>query len=71
MYSLGEEDKDTPIFLFLAYSAYKILVEDNHSNYNENMMNFYLDKINEKDNENFDKNSINSYISNTLNINKG
>ena len=71
LYSFKEEEKNAPIFLFLAYSAYKILVEESHSNYNENMVNFYLKKINELDDNNFDKNAISSYISNTLNINKG
>lgn len=71
LYSIDEEEKNTPIFLFLAYSAYKILVEDSNSNYNENMVNFYLNKINELNDKDFDKNSISSYISNTLNINKG
>lgn len=71
LFSFNKEEQENPIILFLAYSAYKILVEDAPSNYNENMAEFYLRKINEIDDNNFDKNSISSYISNTLNINKG
>ena len=71
LFSFTQEEQKTPIILFLAYSAYKILVEDSPSNYNENMADLYLKKINEIDDNNFDKNAISSYISNTLNINKG
>lgn len=65
-------DKESGIFYFLSYSAYKMLVENSNSNYNENMLSFYEQKLNEKKNEkNEEITKISSFISNTLNINKG
>ena len=71
IHSFNETEKNTPLILYLSYLAYKILVEQAPSNYNENMLNFYLNKLNEIDVEDFDKKGINAYISKTLNINKG
>lgn len=69
--SENEEDKNNYDFAYLAYCAYKILVEESPSNYNESMVNFYLNKIEELKDTDFDKNQISSYISKALNINKG
>ena len=69
--SQNDADKNNYAFAYLAYCAYKILVEESPSNYNESMVNFYLDKINELKDTNFDKNQISPYISKALNINKG
>ena len=69
--SQNDEDKNNYAFAYLAYCAYKILVEESPSNYNESMVNFYLEKINELKDKDFDKNQISPYISKALNINKG
>lgn len=72
IYSLDEKTKETDIFLYLSFLAYKILVEESPSNYNESMLNLYLDKMKEKKIENsFNQNDISVYIGQTLNINKG
>ncbi len=71
IYSLDETERNKPFILYLSYLAYKILVEQTPSNYNENMLNFYMNKLNEINPEIFDKKGINAYISKTLNINKG
>ena len=68
---LPEEVKQKEIYNYLCYFAYKILVEDNPSNYNKNMLNEYEEKIKDIETETFSTNGINSYIINTLNINKG
>ena len=68
---LPEEIKQKEIYNYLCYFAYKILVEDNPSNYNNNMLNEYEEKIKDIKTETFSTNGINSYIMNTLNINKG
>lgn len=71
LFSFEEEEKNSYVFAYLAYCAYKILVEEGPSNYNENMVKFYDDRIHELKDTNFDRNPISSYISKTLNINKG
>lgn len=71
LYSLEEEDKNSEMCIYLSYLAYKILVEESPSNYNENMLNFYLNKMNEINFDSFDKNEISAYLGKTLNINKG
>lgn len=73
LYSIDEEQQNFGYFAYLAYSAYKILVETYPTNYNENMCNSYFNKYNELKNEPFDKSGINLYIYNALNnnINKG
>ncbi|MBQ9244850.1 tetratricopeptide repeat protein [bacterium] len=60
--SLSENEKQSEIFTFLSYIAYKILVEDNPSNYNENMLNEYLNKIN-----NMNIETVNEYLLNAIN----
>ena len=67
----NEEDKNKGIYTYLSYFSYKILVEDNPSNYNKNMLNEYAEKMNNIKIETNNTNGINSYIMNTLNINKG
>lgn len=68
---LEEENKDSAIVIYLLYLAYKTLVEVSPSNYNENMLNSYLEKVNALDGSSFDKNEISEYIRKALNINKG
>lgn len=71
LYSMSEDDKSSEICIYLYSLAYKILVEENPSNYNESMLNFYLDKMNNINFDSFKKNEINAYLGKTLNINKG
>lgn len=71
LYSLSEEDKNSEMFIYLSYLAYKILVEESPSNYNENMLNFYLNKMSDGKFDSFNKNEISAYLGKTLNINKG
>ena len=71
IYSFNEEDKNLPFCLYLTYLAYKILVEESPSNYNENMMNSCLDKLNKINNPDLAPNEISRYICAALNINKG
>lgn len=71
LYSMTEEDKNSEICIYLYSLAYKILVEENPSNYNESMLNFYLDKMNNINFDSFKRNEINAYLGKTLNINKG
>ena len=68
---MEEEEKTSRIVVYLSYLAYKILVEENPTNYNENMLNLYLEKVNTTNNNTFDKNEISEYIEKALNINKG
>ncbi len=70
IYLLSDEDKNSAICIYLSHLAYKTLVEVSPSNYNENMLNFYLEKMNNSDWD-FDKNEISAYLGKTLNINKG
>lgn len=60
--SIPDEDKQTEIFTYLSYLAYKILVEDNPSNYNENMLNEYLNKI-----SNTDVEAVHTYLLDAIN----
>ncbi|MCD7740533.1 MAG: tetratricopeptide repeat protein [Candidatus Gastranaerophilales bacterium] len=74
LFSLADEDKNSDLCICLFYEAYKILVEETPSNYNENMLNFYLNKINKINETNPDilnQSGISKYISKILNINKG
>lgn len=66
--SFTESEKENVMYSYLSYLAYKILVEENPSNYNENMFNNYLNKVNEMK---IETNEINSYIIKAININKG
>lgn len=69
--TLTEEEKNEPIYTYLSYLSYKILVDISPSNYNENMLNTYSEKINQfqEIGNNFEE--IGIYIKDTLNINKG
>ncbi len=69
--TFSDEQKQQGIYTYLSYLAYKILVEDNPSNYNKNMLNEYLSKLNEMNTEEFNTSNINSYLMNEININKG
>ena len=69
--SLPEEEQTTILFIYLNYLAYKILVEESPSNYNENMLNFYITKLDELKSSNQSEKTVSAYISHTLNINKG
>lgn len=69
--SLDEKEQNSAIVVCLSYLAYKTLVEVNPTNYNENMLNTYFEKVNALDVDSFDKNGISEYIRKTLNINKG
>ena len=60
--SLKDEDKQTEIYNYLCYLAYKILVEVNPSNYNENMLKEYMNKLDNTKLEN-----IHSYMINEIN----
>ena len=66
--SFNDSEREREIHTYLSYLAYKVLVEDNPSNYNENMFNHYLNKVNEMK---IETNEINSYIIKAININKG
>ena len=68
---MSEDDKSSEICIYLYSLAYKILVEENPSNYNKNMLDFYLDKMNNINLDSLKKNEINAYLGKTLNINKG
>ena len=68
---MEETTNNSAIVVYLLYLAYKTLVEDNPTNYNENMLNSYLEKVNAIDHNSFDKNEISEYIRKALNINKG
>lgn len=68
---MEEGDQNSPVVVYLSYLAYKILVEENPTNYNENMLNLYLEKVNTINVDTFDKNGISEYIGKALNINKG
>ena len=70
LYSIKEEEKNTPVYYYLCYCAYKILVDDNPSDYNKKMLELYL-KNYEEINQDKNINPINTYISETLSINKG
>lgn len=69
--SFNEEEQNTYILAYLTYCAYKTLVEDTPSSYNESMVNLYQEKIDVLKDKDFDKNPISSYINKALNINKG
>lgn len=71
LYSLNEEEKDSDFFIYLNYLAYKILVEEAPSNYNENMLNLYMKKLEEINPQTFLGNEVITYLNKTLNINKG
>ncbi len=66
-----EEDKKTGIYTYLSYLAYKILVEDSPSHYNESMLNEYISKLKDMNIDVNNTSSLNSYIMNAININKG
>jgi tetratricopeptide (TPR) repeat protein len=66
--SFSDSEKEQGMHTYLSYLAYKVLVEDNPSNYNENMFNHYLNKVNEMK---IETNELNSYIIKAININKG
>ena len=71
IYSLTEQDKNSEICIYLYFLSYKLLVEETPSNYNKNMLDFYLDKMNNINLDSLKKNEINAYLGKTLNINKG
>ena len=71
LYSLKEEEKITGLFTYLNYLAYKILVEDNPSNYNKSMLDFYINELDHQSKDVFSENELINYINKTLNINKG
>ena len=71
LYSLKEEEKITGLFTYLNYLAYKILVEDNPSNYNKSMLDFYINELDNLSKDVFTENELMNYINKTLNINKG
>ncbi len=68
LYSLTEEEKDSNISIYLSYQAYKKLVEDNPSHYNESMLNLYGSKLNDIKTESTPLNELTKYINKTLNI---
>ena len=69
--TLDKEIQEKEYILFLTYKAYKILVENEPSNYNEEKLSEYQSKINNLNDTEFSISQINAYLSNTLNINKG
>ena len=69
--SLSKEIQEKDFILFLTYKAYKILVENEPSNYNEDKLKMYQEKINDLNDTDFSISQINAYLSDTLNINKG
>ena len=71
IFALNEELQNKDFMLFLTYKAYKILVENEPSNYNEEKLKEYQEKINNINDTEFSISQINAYLSNTLNINKG
>ena len=71
LYSLPEEEKNSYIFIYLSYLAYKVLVEDNPSNYNENMLNQFNEKLQEINSLNLNNEELSDVIGKTLDINKG
>ncbi len=71
LYSFDEKDKESEIFIYLSYLAYKILVDMSPSNYNENMLKIYSEKLSQINREDFERNEIGAYIKETININKG
>ena len=60
--SIDEESKNSPMYIFLSFLAYKILVEENTSHYNESMLNLYSEKMKNVNLESIDKSEIISYI---------
>ena len=60
--SLEPEFKNSDMFIFLSYLAYKILVEENPSHYNEIMLNLYSEKTDNIDYEELNKNGLISYV---------
>ncbi len=71
IHSLSENEKDSMLFIYLNFQAYKKLVEDNPSNYNEGMLKIYADKLNEINSDYSLDNDVVEYIHKSLNINKG
>ena len=69
--SIPENEKSSYVFIYLSYLAYKVLVEDSPSNYNENMLNQYSEKIEEMNSLSINSEGLSDYIGKTLNINKG
>ncbi len=70
LYSIKEDDKNKSIHTYLSYCAYKILVDENPSDYNKRMLDSYLKKL-EEINQDKNINPVQTYISETLKINKG
>ena len=71
IHSIPENKQNSQLFIYLNYLAYKILVEDSPSNYNENMLNSYAEKLSEENFDYSEDNEMAAYIHKTLNINKG
>lgn len=69
--SLPQEHQSSVLFVYLNYLAYKILVEESPSNYNENMLNLYMNKLDELKSDNHSEKTVSAYVNHTLNINKG
>ena len=69
LYSINDEQQNFAYFAYLAHCAYKTLVEDSPTNYNENMRNKYWEKYNELKDSNIDKTGVSLYIYNALNNN--
>ncbi len=60
--SQDEQAKNQPISVYLFYLAYKLLVEENYSNYNESMLKFYSEKLDKLGTDETCKNNIDLYI---------
>ncbi len=69
--SIPEEEKSSVLFVYLNYLAYRTLVEEEPSNYNESMLNLYAAKLDELKSNNQSENKVSAYVNHTLNINKG
>ena len=69
--SLPVEEQSSILFIYLNYLAYKKLVEESPSNYNESMLNLYIDKLDKLKSNHHSEKEVSAYINHTLNINKG
>ncbi len=71
LYSMPDEEKSSGLFAFLNYLAYKILVQESPSNYNENMLDLYIKRLEDLNFDNYSNIEIMNYLNKMLNINKG
>lgn len=60
--SVNENTKNTEMYIYLSYLAYKTLVEENTSDYNVDMLNLYSEKMNGINSETMNKTGLISYI---------